>query len=237
VNNIHRHEEYIMGCDIHLAVERRVRYLSQPNDTWERAERVVPSRWSGEGMEREDWYDNRNYSLFAILAGVRNGSGFAGTDLGDPVVPISEPRGVPEDVSDEVRKEIEQWDIDGHSHSWFTIGELLAFDWDQKITHRAWVRRQSGHPRNRQDETPDEYAARIQKYANEYGHLPPAEHGGWEMCGWSSEGQGASGWRTIEWREPYWETTGASWWACVARMARLAGDDLSSVRTVFFFDN
>src|SRR5215469_11787636 len=35
-------------------------------------------------------YGWRNYDLFAILAGVRNGSGFGGCDTGDPVVPIAE---------------------------------------------------------------------------------------------------------------------------------------------------
>lgn len=36
----------------------------------------------------------RDYFLFGVLANVRNGHGFAGVDTGDPVDPISEPRGV-----------------------------------------------------------------------------------------------------------------------------------------------
>jgi hypothetical protein len=45
-------------------------------------------------------YHERNYSLFALLANVRNSAG---------VKPISEPRGLPEDVSEIVKKISDQW--------------------------------------------------------------------------------------------------------------------------------
>lgn len=221
-----------MGCDIHVAVERRTA------DGWQRAEPMVPPRWTYDGgpeEERERWYDGRNYSLFAILADVRNGHGFAGVDTGDPVVPISEPRGLPDDVASETRSDSDEWGVDGHSHSHFTLAELMAFDWAQTITHRCWARQRRGLP-SRFD-GPDQYAAALQGAARSLGHLPSAEGWGYETCARSSEGQGASGWRTIEWGEPFWETVGTAWWGLVARMARAAGDDLSSVRIVFWFDN
>lgn len=44
------------------------------------------------------WSRPRNYDLFAILANIRNGSGFAGVPTGEGFVPISEPRGIPQDL-------------------------------------------------------------------------------------------------------------------------------------------
>lgn len=67
-----------MGTDIHLFVETRV------NGVWEL--RSDAPRFSG-----------RNYNEFAILAGVRNGTGFAGCDT-DGFAPIAEPRGLPDDM-------------------------------------------------------------------------------------------------------------------------------------------
>lgn len=65
-----------MGCDIHLYVERKNPVSGQwefvpaeghaPQDEWDKKN----NRW--------DWYGGRNYDLFAILADVRNGYGFAG---------------------------------------------------------------------------------------------------------------------------------------------------------------
>lgn len=56
-----------MGCDIHLYVERKLEGRWVTCDKWS-------DRW-GEGLkvERGDsFYRERNYSLFTILAGVRD---------------------------------------------------------------------------------------------------------------------------------------------------------------------
>lgn len=94
-----------MGCDIHTYVECRV------NGLWERQ---MPE---GEGfsLRRGQWELGRNYMLFGILAGVRNRD----------VLPISEPRGLPEDCSKEIRERHEEWSVDAHSTSYFLISELL----------------------------------------------------------------------------------------------------------------
>lgn len=68
-------------------------------------------------------YQGRNYELFARLADVRN---YDGTD------PLFEGRGIPSDASDEGAKWMESWGQDGHSHTHFTLAELLAEDWSKR---------------------------------------------------------------------------------------------------------
>lgn len=116
-----------MGCDIHLYQEKKV------NGKW-----VTADKWRMEkdqGVESEYvtfedrlWAD-RNYRLFAVLANVRNGYGFAGIVTGDPVLPIALPRGVPDDACEQYKAEAERWGQDGHSHSWLTRHDLLAYPW------------------------------------------------------------------------------------------------------------
>lgn len=105
------------------------------------------------------WYDvqsmfneNRHYFLFAWLAGVRNGYGFAGIKTHEPLVPLSEPKGYPEDfevddcnqykiTDNALRGKRAEWYKDedanpgdpshlmlwmgDHSHSWLSSGEIL----------------------------------------------------------------------------------------------------------------
>ena len=118
-----------MGCDIHGVFQAK-------------------DKQSGKWVDIEHCYDeNRHYQLFAVLAGVRNGYGFAGCKTGDAITPISEPRGFPEDfevegdghpiddllpMSSPMRKyfskgdEFEIW-MGDHSHSWLAADEIL--DW------------------------------------------------------------------------------------------------------------
>lgn len=131
-----------MGADIHVCVEQMVDGVG-----WERAESPVPNRWYGFSDSDEepefvydDWFSSRNYSLFAMLADVRNGYGFAGVDIGDQVEPISKPRGIPDDASASTKKEVDWWGCDGHSHTWFSAGDLVAVPWETNtITHRGVV--------------------------------------------------------------------------------------------------
>jgi hypothetical protein len=104
------------------------------------------------GELTDEPYKERNYHLFSVLADVR-GSGIA----------ISRPRGVPEDASPEYKKiaRFGEKHSDWHSHSYFTLQELLNFDWSsvayygevpyedpeyQKIFH-AWIKL-GDHARN-----------------------------------------------------------------------------------------
>jgi len=97
-----------MGCDIHLYVEKKV------NGKWIC---ISPLEYLpyGEYEKRKlaDLYNERNYELFGWLAQVRtiNLNGF-------------EPRGFPEDASDEVRRLYKSWGVDAHTPSYLTLKEL-----------------------------------------------------------------------------------------------------------------
>lgn len=111
-----------MGCDIHTYVEvkRNVNNIEK----WATADYYRKNRYYIDYPEEEKQYevvhiyDDRNYGLFSILAGVRNYSDNE---------PISQPKGLPEDCCDEIRKESDYYGIDGHSHSWFTLKELKDY--------------------------------------------------------------------------------------------------------------
>lgn len=84
-----------MGCDIHAHVEIKIH-----------------GRWEHYNCSK----DSRCYRLFAKMAGVKNPQGD---------VPISNPKGAPEDISTVTRFDMEEWDDDGHSHSYLTASELV----------------------------------------------------------------------------------------------------------------
>lgn len=88
-----------MGCDIHMFVEVKNdgKWKAVPRRTRPEPEY---SQWDKRTIECP--YDDRNYDLFAMLANVRNGVGFAGIRTGEGFVPISMPKGFPDDASDEV---------------------------------------------------------------------------------------------------------------------------------------
>jgi hypothetical protein len=86
-----------MGCDIHAHIEYE--------------------RWEGEYIGWGFDIDiNRNYTLFSVLANVRNGG-----EIG----PISEPRGLPKDISMEVMEYYNEERHDAHSCSWLNLNDLV----------------------------------------------------------------------------------------------------------------
>ena len=109
-----------MGCDIHLHTE------VFKDGTWRCLDDIVKNPDFGEEFESEYYVREyfiklyRNYELFALLANVRNYGSFKNK-------PISEPKGLPNDVSDNVGIESEKWGIDGHSHSYHTLADLLIW--------------------------------------------------------------------------------------------------------------
>lgn len=120
-----------MGCDVHFYVEVKKDGAWQSADRWKNQADAGENAYYDVDYD-ERFYTSRNYNLFAILADVRNGYGFAGITTGEGFKPIDEPRGVPNDASNEYKAIVKQWDGDGHSHSYFTVAELLAYDWTQK---------------------------------------------------------------------------------------------------------
>lgn len=75
----------------------------------------------------------KDYHLFAALAGVRNGT------WGMRVKPISSPRGLPNDASEEVKRAGTEYEGVYYGHSWISLQELLGFDWDQVVPHEAVI--------------------------------------------------------------------------------------------------
>lgn len=133
-----------MGCDIHTMVEVN----SDSGEYWFAVDNEIfdyPYFRADEPLGRlnhplsKEPYSGRNYPLFAFLADVRNGVGFAGIDTGDAIKPIDGLRGVPENASDEWKQYVEEWGCDLHSMSYFTLAELEAADWNQQVTQRGFV--------------------------------------------------------------------------------------------------
>lgn len=132
-----------MGCDIHMRAEVR------NNGKWELIGEIFKNQYYDADKQLTDWnkplvnepYDGRNYNLFAILANVRNGRGFAGVKTSDALNYISEPKGYPDDMSEELKKD--DWfsveNVDGHSASYFNLQELESFDWLQTFCRCGFI--------------------------------------------------------------------------------------------------
>lgn len=103
-----------MGCDIHAYTEQQIgnRWVSNQEWTDPYNEGVLDVEW-------EKRFTNRNYQLFGLLADVRTDTGFN--------IPA---RGLPLDMSPEVKRASEHWGCDGHSHSFFTLQELRVLKED-----------------------------------------------------------------------------------------------------------
>lgn len=81
------------------------------------------------------WAMDRDYTLFAILAGVRNGYGFAGCYRHEPVAPIAEGRGLPTwlQVEDEYSSDLDGW-LGDHSYTYMTLDEIVSWEgWKEHI--------------------------------------------------------------------------------------------------------
>ena len=104
-----------MGCDIHGFFEVRRKESKQ----WEVYDRV------GLGV--------RNYQLFWLIAGVREGQG----------KPVNLPKGIPKDASEIVKSEVKALGRDGHNHTWLTTKEMKRaydeFDKIEKAGKSAWL--------------------------------------------------------------------------------------------------
>ena len=108
-----------MGCDIHCTVE----VYNKESNEWE----MVTGKWGFYHGGSEEWaldiYDRRDYRLFGYLASVRDA---AYDDMSDP-------RGYPDDCNPTSAKDVD--DIDLHSHTYFTLTELLSWKlwWDKEV--------------------------------------------------------------------------------------------------------
>ena len=103
-----------MGCDIHCNLE----YRRNDKSAWYDIDLYKKNIYFGKDDEPEYWrvslYNERSYFLFGLLAGVRNYE----------VEPISQPRGIPDDVSESIKECYNKWGNDAHTPSWYTLYEL-----------------------------------------------------------------------------------------------------------------
>lgn len=123
-----------MGCDIHIIAEVK------EGNTWVPNSLKIFKNSYYDPHGKFDWQHDelivnptgrRHYDWFSILANVRNGYGFAGVITGQEFAVIAKPRGVPLDASADWQDQVQQWEGDMHSHSWLTIEDFDAFDWNQ----------------------------------------------------------------------------------------------------------
>ena len=147
-----------MGCDIHNHIEYKRTVNGE--EKWFCGDyfKVNPYYERGDKYERKlelvPFCENRNYGLFSLLADVRN---YGGNE------PISQPRKLPKDLSKEVKADARRWGIDGHSHSYFTLQELIKYE----STHKTI--KESGYISPKSAELLDNYG------------IPPEE-----WCQWTS---------------------------------------------------
>lgn len=174
-----------MGCDIHLHVEVKKGLNKYKEPSWICGDyfRLNPYYKAPEARNSQDQEDNdpwvttekyhktnfcedRNYDLFSVLANVRN---YGGNDY------IDEPRGVPEDASQEIKDDYASWGMDGHSASYFTLKELINWQKEQRFVRHSGL-----------------VSAEEAENLDEYGTLPTmwcqgTTSDGWVYREWSTE--------------------------------------------------
>lgn len=189
-----------MGCDIHLFVEKRT------DEKWECLNEIVDDEGTLSTPYEKEIYRERNYSLFALLADVRNSAG---------VKPISEPRGLPEDVSEIVKKISDQWNGDGHSHSYYTLKELLDFSSDSMVREKGFMPKERwiAFQESLKTSTPD-YNLRF------------------PFAGWANSDLG---WEQHEWEVPAKEISSTFFVDVLNKLKLISNPE--NVRIVFWFDN
>lgn len=154
-----------MGADIHLftEVKRNINNIERwvNSDYWE----INPYHRYGYESDKQyerplshvSIYKGRNYELFGILADVRG--------RGNPI--MSDPRGLPEDVSDVVKEESDRWEGDGHSHSYFTLRELVEYlEKHPKVIYDGYISPDDAERLDKTGETPDSWAGWVNPELN-----------------------------------------------------------------------
>lgn len=185
-------------------------------------------------MVLADWaYDGRNYDLFAILANVRNGRGFAGIKTGAGFVPVAMPKGLPDDVSHYVKARSDSWGVDGHSHSHHTLADLLAYDWRQ-TTSEYGVVGESGYRIFKEKGAPESWNDGVNGSAVRQLSVADMDR---LLAGDLPRQEGINYYTAIQWMVTYQDAAGSFFTDTIPKLQALAGDDHNSVRIVFWFDN
>ena len=236
-----------MGCDIHVFVEKK-----SENGVWEAVYgESCMLDWYREQLEKAikndngnsiefytervnqnlepalDWlYDGRCYDLFALLADVRNRN---------DITPISEPKGLPDDISKEIEEEADVWKYDGHSYSYYTLAELNEYIETHKnvcFTNGGYVSR-SEYVTFLKEGCPSSWCGgvgggTVMIISNEEMDEILAN----TYKGYDSD---KSYYTYINWEENEISDTGLD--SIVERLATVSDDNDENVRMVFWFDN
>jgi|CXWL01.1.fsa_nt_gi hypothetical protein len=231
-----------MGCDIHFYVERRVKGRWVSVDKWtpltkkdieeykEYLDSEIPKYRLG---YKDSFYSGRNYDLFAILANVRNGVGFAGIPTGLGFVPIAMPRGLPKNVSKKVKIWSDIYGEDGHSHSYLTLKELLDYDWNQTTVEYGVVG-PNGYKEYKEKGYPTEYSSGVWGKDIEYVSEDEMENlikNGLQDTGWDNKV-----FTKLAWKMSYRDCAGDFIKETIPKLEKLDKNS-KNVRIVFWFDN
>lgn len=99
-----------MGCDIWTFAEKKV---DEKYNLWKQ---VKLYRVRSDNLEVVGFYEDRNYELFSLLAGVRGWH-----------EPLIEPRGVPQNMSTDLERQwnsVNEW---CHTPTWYSLSELFLY--------------------------------------------------------------------------------------------------------------
>lgn len=165
--------------------------------------------------------------LFGLLAGVRNAE----------IQPLAEPRGIPNDVSDSLKAEWEQWAGDGHTPSYFSLAELLDAR-EKKSTFTGYVNlknyriyKETGFPTH---VLSDEAAIKWTYRNIPYKVVPePEMERYFNMKAFLGETEYVT---EVVWERPNHTISTFFWDALLGRLKELDPDP-NNIRCVFWFDN
>lgn len=221
-----------MGCDIHNYVEIKTDHF------WRLVKKPVQSDWNKFYFVDYYAYKDRNYDLFSQLANVRNGSGFSGCVTGEGFEPISAPKGMPDDCDDLITASSERWSTDGHSHSYLSLAELLAYKPSERRTVKAgliaapvyieWQKRRLTD----QDAFPESWCGGTS--------AKTISEAAWKALSQNERDTAKELYIECRWGATYERTTESFWKTYVPRLIELRDEyQLSDtdVRMVFWFDN
>lgn len=227
-----------MGTDIHAAIEFR-KSAAEP---WQAV--MVPNKYFGKYDDESEFTSRinieRDYDVFAILGNVRNGYAFAGCVTGVGFEPISDNRGVPEDISEDGRKALS----DEHSPTWVTLPELLTYDWTRLTIKTGIVGQEEFERWDRMKEWesgPRSYCGGVS--GQRVKHISPDEMR--ERIKGIKSGAVQAGsdsfdyYTRLEWKESYAEAGKQLWVSVLPLMLKAAVDcgSADNVRLVMDFDS
>ena len=218
-----------MGCDIHMYCEVRTK-----KHGWAKVGRIFKNPYFERGrrisVESDNYIQNapttdqpycgRNYDLFALLADVRNSG---------RITPIADPRGMPSDLSPEMQGIVRRYGRDAHSHSYFTLAELLAVPWKTNIVKHTGYVDAASYKSYLTLGYPDTWAANV-------GGLHTYKISERQMKTRISKGLSAEGYYClVSWTEFLGEAVEHFLTTTLKELKHLGNPD--DVRIVFFFDN